>query len=62
MNTVGVVESLWRYPVKSMSGEHNPDFLHLVARAHDASAGVYCAVLVEGTLAQGDPIQLLDQG
>jgi uncharacterized protein YcbX len=42
------------------TGEHNPDILRLVARVHDAFAGVYCAVLVEGILTQGDPIQLLD--
>jgi uncharacterized protein YcbX len=42
------------------TGEHNPDILRLVAQAHDAFAGVYCAVLVEGILTQGDPIQLLD--
>lgn len=43
-----------------VTGEHNPDILRMVAQAHDAFAGVYCAVLVEGMLTQGDPIQLLD--
>jgi len=42
------------------TGGHNPDILKIVARTHDAFAGVYCAVLVEGMLTQGDPIQLLD--
>jgi hypothetical protein len=43
-----------------VTGEHNPDFLRKVAQAHGACAGVYCAVLVEGMLTHGDPIQLLD--
>jgi uncharacterized protein YcbX len=43
-----------------VTGVHNPDILRIVAQAHDAFAGVYCAVLVEGILTQGDPIQLLD--
>ncbi len=43
-----------------VTGEHNPDILRKIARAHDGFAGVYCAVLVEGILTQGDPIQLLD--
>jgi uncharacterized protein YcbX len=42
------------------TGEHNPDILRGIAQAHDAFAGVYCAVLVEGMLTQSDPIQLLD--
>jgi len=42
------------------TGEHNPNILGMVARAHETFAGVYCAVLVEGMLTQGDPIQLLD--
>ena len=42
------------------TGEHDPEVLRLVARSHDADAGVYCAVLVEGLLAEGDPIELID--
>lgn len=42
------------------TGEHNPEVLRLVAKAHDAFAGVYCAVLVEGMLKQGDSIRLSD--
>ena len=42
------------------TGEHNPEVLRTVASAHEAYAGVYCAVLVEGMLTQGDPINLLD--
>ena len=42
------------------TGEHNPQVLRKVAEAHEAFAGVYCAVLVEGILTRGDAIELLD--
>lgn len=42
------------------TGEHNPEVLRKVARAHAAFAGVYCAVLVEGILTKSDSIELLD--
>ncbi|HUQ33781.1 MAG TPA: MOSC domain-containing protein, partial [Pyrinomonadaceae bacterium] len=42
------------------TGEHNPTVFRKVAQAHDAFAGVYCAVLVEGILMKGDSIVLLD--
>lgn len=42
------------------TGEHNPEVLRKVAQAHDALAGVYCAVLVEGLLKKGDAITLAD--
>lgn len=42
------------------TGEHNPEVLRKVAQAHEAFAGVYCAVLVEGILIQGDSVELLD--
>jgi uncharacterized protein YcbX len=42
------------------TGEHDPEVLRRVAAAHDACAGVYCAVLVEGILRKGDPVELLD--
>jgi uncharacterized protein YcbX len=42
------------------TGEHNPEVFRRVAQAHGACAGVYCAVLVEGMLAKGDSIELLD--
>jgi hypothetical protein len=42
------------------TGEHNPEVLRRVAKAHGAFAGVYCAVLVEGILTKGDSIELLD--
>ena len=42
------------------TGEHNPEVLRKVAQKHNAFAGVYCAVLVEGILKKGDSIELLD--
>ena len=42
------------------TGEHNPQILKNVAQLHEANAGVYCAVLVEGILTNGDPIELSD--
>lgn len=42
------------------TGEHNPAILKQVAKAHEANAGVYCAVLVEGMVNKGDTIELLD--
>jgi uncharacterized protein YcbX len=42
------------------TGEHDPQVLRKVAEAHEAFAGVYCAVLVEGILTKGDSIQVLD--
>jgi hypothetical protein len=41
------------------TAESNPDVLRTVARAHEGKAGVYGAVLVEGILQRGDPIELL---
>ena len=41
------------------TGEHNPEVLRKVAKAHANFAGVYCAVLVEGILSEGDAIELL---
>jgi len=42
------------------TGEENSDVLRHVAKAHDTRAGVYCAVLTEGTVKRGDEIRLLD--
>jgi uncharacterized protein YcbX len=42
------------------TGAANPEFLHQVTDAHEGMAGVYGAVLVEGTLRQGDAVALLD--
>jgi uncharacterized protein YcbX len=38
----------------------NPAILRRVAQAHDGMAGVYAAVLVEGTIRAGDPVEVLD--
>ena len=40
------------------TGEHNPEVLRKVAQAHGNFAGVYCAVLIEGLIRKGDPIEL----
>ena len=42
------------------TAEQNPEVLQKVSRAHDGKAGIYGAVLVEGKVRSGDPIQLLD--
>ena len=42
------------------TGEHNPEVLRKIAQSHGTCAGVYCAVLVEGVIATGDSIELLD--
>jgi uncharacterized protein YcbX len=42
------------------TGESDPTIHRQVAQAHDATAGVYGAVLVEGTLRKGEAIELLD--
>jgi uncharacterized protein YcbX len=42
------------------TGEENSDVLRHVTKAHDTRVGVYCAVLMEGTVKRGDEIKLLD--
>lgn len=42
------------------TGQSDPKILRQLAQAHDATAGVYGAVLVEGTLRKGDAVELLD--
>ena len=42
------------------TGEHDPEVLRKVAQAHEAFAGVYCAVLVEGLVSVGDAVELVD--
>ena len=42
------------------TAELNPEVLKEVSRGHDGKAGVYGAVLVEGTVRSGDPVRLLD--
>ena len=40
----------------SETGEANPEVMRLIARSHDGTAGIYGAVLVEGTISPGDTI------
>jgi uncharacterized protein YcbX len=40
--------------------EKTPEILKKVAQAHEGMAGVYGAVMVEGMLHKGDPVELLD--
>src|SRR5438874_5056422 len=42
------------------TGEKEPALLKKVAQAHNGMAGVYGAVLVEGMLHKGDPVELLN--
>src|SRR5215831_135507 len=42
------------------TSERTPAVLKKVAQAHDGTAGVYGAVIVEGMLHKGDPVELLD--
>lgn len=42
------------------TGEQTPAILKKVAQAHDGTAGVYGAVMVEGMLHKGDPVEVLD--
>src|SRR5690606_21849608 len=61
--TLYVLERDPRCKMLSLDAEtaaHDPSILRYVAQQHDACAGVYAAVLVEGLVRQGDPITLLD--
>jgi MOSC domain-containing protein YiiM len=42
------------------TGEKEPAILKTVAQAHDGMAGVYGAVLVEGLIRKGDPVEVVD--
>jgi len=42
------------------TGEQTPVILKKVAQAHEGMAGVYGAVLAEGIMQKGDPVELLD--
>ncbi|MDQ6675829.1 MAG: MOSC domain-containing protein [Acidobacteriota bacterium] len=42
------------------TAQANPEIMRHLARAHEGKAGVYGAVLVEGTIRAGDSIQLSD--
>jgi uncharacterized protein len=46
--------------VDPATGEHNPDILRHIVKTHDNFVGVYCAVLVEGSIGDDDSIVLLD--
>jgi MOSC domain-containing protein YiiM len=37
-----------------------PEILKKVAQAHEGMAGVYGAVMVEGIVRKGDPVEVLD--
>jgi hypothetical protein len=42
------------------TAESRPEFMRQVAQAHDGTAGVYGAVLVEGMIRKGDAVKLLE--
>jgi len=42
------------------TAEKSPAILKAVAQAHSGMAGVYGAVLVEGMIRKGDPVELLN--
>jgi uncharacterized protein YcbX len=42
------------------TGAHDPEVFRSIAQAHGANAGVYCAVLAEGTVAKGDAVEVVD--
>ncbi len=42
------------------TAQPNPEVMKRVARAHDGKAGIYAAVLVEGTVRPGDEVSLLN--
>jgi uncharacterized protein YcbX len=42
------------------TAEKTPAILKTVAQAHEGKAGVYAAVVYEGLVRKGDPVELLD--
>ena len=42
------------------TADKSPGVLKTVAQKHEGKAGLYCAVLTEGMIRKGDPIELLD--
>ena len=42
------------------TSEANPEIMRFLAKAHDGKAGVYAAVLVEGTIRPGDQLTVLN--
>ncbi|MDQ8728412.1 MOSC domain-containing protein [Bradyrhizobium sp. LHD-71] len=61
--TVAVLDRDPRCKVISLdpdTGKETANVLRHVAKAHDTRAGIYCAVLTEGTVKRGDVIVMLD--
>src|SRR5262249_10239746 len=48
-------------PLDPDTAERTPAILKKVAQAHEGTAGVYSAVIVEGMLHKGDPVELLER-
>jgi hypothetical protein len=44
------------------TAQPNPEVMRRLDRDHEGKAGIYGAVLVEGTIRLGDEIALLDSG
>ena len=42
------------------TGQANPQILKLVAQSHEAMAGVYGAVLIEGIVCKGDSVEVIE--
>ena len=42
------------------TGQHNAEVMKQLANAHETKAGVYGAVLIEGTIRTGDEIRLIN--
>jgi uncharacterized protein YcbX len=42
------------------TAEKSPEVLKTVAQKHEGKAGLYAAVLTEGIVRKGDPVELLD--
>ena len=42
------------------TAEKTPAILKQVAQAHETKAGVYGAVLIDGMIRRGDPVELMD--
>jgi uncharacterized protein YcbX len=61
--TVAVIQRDTRCKMLTLdpdTGQQNAEFMKLLARAHETKAGVYRAVLIEGTIQPGDEIRLIN--
>ena len=61
--TIAVMERAPRCKMITLdpnTGQQNAEVMKQLARAHETKAGVYGAVLVEGTIRPGDEISLMD--